>query len=461
MASLTHALLDFGCRIVGYDKLENRQTDLLKKRGVRLFHSFEEFRKVSDLFLPEGIIYSSAIKTSPFLDWAIRNQIPIIHRAKALHELFSRKITISVAGSHGKTTTTAMISQILFEANLDPCVMIGGESPIFHYRGGRWGEGKYAVYESDESDGTFLHHCADYRILTNVDEDHLDYYRTRENVWQAFRSYVFPEKNPFLGKAKISEKSIAVIYSDDPVVKEILQFETDKKRLIAVGSNLDPRDYYRTYSLEIRQSSSRLFSSDGFQLEFTIPFEGDHYRINASLAIALARELGLPSERIRESLCSYQGVSRRMEIVFRSHAITLIDDYGHHPTEIRAVISAISASRKNGTYRRTIVIFQPHRYTRTQNLYKEFAFSLRGADVLYLLPIYSAGEEEIRGVGSEVICEELRRLGEEPVLLSGIKEKDCKTIQTELREGDVVLTLGAGNVREWGIRLKEILTGQM
>lgn len=448
MSSLAHILLDYGAEVIGYDRGNSSQISLLESRGVVVFHKPEDLLNSDLRSKIQTTIHSSAIKTSPLLDWSIGQGIPILHRSKAMHEIFSEKISISVAGSHGKTSTTGMIAQILESTGSKPSIMIGGETELLGDRGGVWRQGQFGVYESDESDGTFLNHHANYKILTNVDDDHLDFYKTRERLLDAFLRYLNEESG-----------SKNIIYMDDPGIQEILPRITNGKNTIVVTENRKIREceFGKIYQLKIGTSES-LLVSENFEYSFRIPFLGDHYRKNASLAIAMGLELNLPVDSILESIATYKGVKRRMEILYQDRGILILDDYGHHPTEVTAVLKAIQSAKDKGIVNRTLVIFQPHRFTRTKQFYQEFAESLLPVDEIFLLPIYSAGEDPIPGIESELIQEELKMKSKNSHLLNQSLEEDASWIYSQLKEGDLIVTLGAGNVRDWGKALVSILS---
>ncbi|MCC5816251.1 MAG: UDP-N-acetylmuramate--L-alanine ligase [Leptospira sp.] len=450
MSSLAHILLDAGMSVIGYDKSQSQQLSLLRSRGVTIYSSPEEFLANQNSISIDFTVHSSAIKSSPLLDWSKKNNIQIQHRSKTMHDFFSKKRSISIAGSHGKTTTTGMVSQMLMDAGKDPAIMIGGESSILADRGGRWGQGDWGVYESDESDGTFLNHKADYRLLINIDDDHLDFYKTKEKLMEAFLNYI-----------SVDDQSTMILFADDPGVKECLNILNKgksfiKKNIIAIGNVPNPKDFKKVYSFSLNGQYGILNDANS-DIKFTVPFLGDHYRINASLAIALGMELGIDLESILNSIASYKGVKRRMEILFHSGNKTIIDDYGHHPTEVLAVLKGIQAEKLSDPNKETIVIFQPHRYTRTKNLYKEFASSLKAVDRILLLPIYAAGEEPMEGINTQLIVNELKRLGKDSILLSGNIQEDLANLLSKLPPSYTLVTLGAGNVREWGLDLAESL----
>ncbi|MCW7462665.1 UDP-N-acetylmuramate--L-alanine ligase [Leptospira limi] len=457
MSSLAHMALDLEIPVIGYDQKNSDSTDYLKERGVVLYHSIEEI----PLNGIRMVVYSSAIndKHKEVFNRIKEQNIPLKHRSEFMHLLVSNQKSISVAGSHGKTSTTTMVSQILTEMGLNPTIMIGGDTSLLQKRGGKIGTGKYAVYESDESDGTFLKHKANFRLLTNIDNDHLDYYHTREKLEQAFLTYM-----------GFDVPGEVVLFASDPGITSVLK--SNFKRIVF------DKEFHLSLLLTKEQTSEEWFqyfvsnypsqitvieyeiSSDclyfGFENEkysLTLPYPGIHYLTNGLVALTCALKLGITPLKSIEILSRYIGVKRRQEILGFWNGVTVIDDYGHHPTEIRMVIQSLK--EKNKANGKLHVVFQPHRYTRTKLLLNDLAESLMGADFLYLLPIYSAGETPIEGISSMSFLPFLDKT--KTVLLPGFIGEDLMEIQSKLNKGDLLLCLGAGNVRDWGIQL---LNGQ-
>jgi UDP-N-acetylmuramate--alanine ligase len=463
MSSLAHILADTGIEILGYDKQSNSQVQFLRERGVLVFQNWEEIQNVN-LSKISSIIVSSAIKSHPVLDWANSYKIPVYHRSAALHEIVKKKYSISVAGSHGKTTTTAMVAHILRDLETHPSYMIGAELPHLGVSGGKWDpQGEWFVYESDESDGTFLNHKADIRVITNIDRDHLDHFGTMEKLFEAFRSYLDNSVSRY--GSLLPPK--AFLYIGDPGVREMLsgirEF-SDYIDLVLLGNQEDlrllPKRFLSKEFIEIKSNqgtsitntwklmdSQREKNSD---LNWEVPFFGEHYRTNASLAISVVLSMGMDPNLIRESIKRYPGVKRRMEFLGESQGVRVFDDYGHHPTEVTAVLKALSEGSQNSESKQTYVIFQPHRYSRTADLYKEFAVALEKADNLFLLPIYSAGETPIPGVDVNLIGGILESKGKSPHYLTGRVSEDIDILKSKIQGKSTLLCLGAGSVRSWG-----------
>ncbi|EQA44149.1 UDP-N-acetylmuramate--L-alanine ligase [Leptospira broomii serovar Hurstbridge str. 5399] len=445
MSSLAHILLDIGLPVVGYDGKKSPTTQKLEEKGAKIYSKSDE---IPDEF--DAAIYSSAIRLDEHPIAKILNGrgVPFFHRSKVLHDCFSSQIGIAVAGSHGKTTTTAMTGFLLDSVGLKPSIMVGGEVAFLDGKGGRFGQGKFAVFESDESDGTFLNHDAPIRILTNIDEDHLDYYKSRRNLLDAFAKFVDKTKRRI------------ILNLDDPGIQECISLVRSRKTIFGfseIGSENWNKEGNASsiegkFGLEVdsvisyKIEKGRLtFYYNGKEISFGSKFPGTHYLRNSLAAVMAGIEAGISAEEAARSISAYSGVKRRLEYLGSRAGIDVYDDYGHHPTEVKAVLSSMAEmSDEKG---RTVVLFQPHRFTRTQNLYKEFAESLEFGEIVYLLPIYSAGENPIPGVSSELIVDAMKH---KPILLSDDVKEGCAVLRNFLRSGDKLVTLGAGNVRDWG-----------
>jgi UDP-N-acetylmuramate--alanine ligase len=429
MSSLCHILIEYGITVIGQDKNKGKNLDLLERKGLVTIEDTKSKPKF------DFAIYSSAIdiQNNIYYLYCLDNNIPLFHRSNVLHSIFSEKKSISVAGSHGKTSTTAMISQILFESNLDPSIMIGGETSLLNGSGGRYGSGYWGIYESDESDGTFLNHHADLKVLTNIDNDHMDFYKEDHLLKSAFEKYLFENQN---------SKVIACL--DDPGINNLIQINLEKisnENFIFYSDQPNhnlPSIPYKIVSHEL------YFTYNQKQYTISLPIYGNHFLKNALAAVLTANEIGLDPTKSINILKNFCGVKRRMELKGTLGNIQFYDDYGHHPTEIDVVSKALKNIKEKS---RSIVLFQPHRFTRTKNHYKEFGESLSKCDFVFLLPIYSAGESPIDGVNSELIQSHITSPVE---MLSGNIEEDCKKLIKFLKNDDIFLTLGAGNVYEWG-----------
>lgn len=437
MSSLAHILLDLKIEVKGYDKSSSDTVRKLEMRGAKISHEPENI----DLNEIDYIVYSSAVKDNhPLFKKALEEHKTLVHRSELLHELFSKKFSIAVAGSHGKTTTTAMTGQILLESGERPSIMLGGEVGILNDRGGKWDNGKWGVYESDESDGTFLNHKADIKIVTNIDNDHLDHYKTVENLHEAFARFIHNKKT-----------STTIAYLGDSGVESAIDLLDDQKNIIGYVETsrvLSLSEKFPELKIEPFEifDNELSFYRNGFLRKIKLPFTGDHYLKNAFAAFLATEITGVEPDKILESLEQYNGVKRRLEHLGTVNNIHVYDDYGHHPTEILAVIQSIKRMRPVGS--KCCILFQPHRYTRTRDHYLDFAKALDDSDILFLLPIYSAGEIPIEGIATELIYDNLTNK-DRTILLTGDIERDVPIIKKYILSGDYLVSLGAGNVREW------------
>lgn len=437
MSSLAHLLLDLKIEVKGYDKSISDTVRRIEMRGASITHEPENV----SLDKIDYVVYSSAVKENhPIFQKAIQEHKTLVHRSELLHELFSKKFSIAVAGSHGKTTTTAMTGQILLEAGERPSIMLGGEVGFLNDRGGKWDNGKWGVYESDESDGTFLNHKADVKIVTNIDNDHLDFYKTTEALFEAFAKFIHNKRS-----------STAIVYIGDKGVEESIDLLEDQKNIIgyveaskaAYISGKFPDLHIEPFEIFDNELS---FFRHGDIKKIRIPYAGDHYLKNAFASLLAAEVTGIDIDTSIDILSRYTGVKRRLELLGNLNNIHVFDDYGHHPTEILAVIQSIKRMRPVGA--KCCILFQPHRYTRTRDHFKDFAKALDESDLLFLLPIYSAGEAPIEGISTELIYDHLENK-ERTILLTGDITRDISILKKYTMSGDYLVSLGAGNVRSW------------
>jgi UDP-N-acetylmuramate--alanine ligase len=434
MSGIAEILLNLGYEITGSDAKLTPITERLQTLGARIY----EGHQASNVDGAKALVVTSAVKAdNPELLEARRLGIPIIPRGELLAELMRLKYGIAVAGSHGKTTTTSMAATILSHAGLDPTVVVGGRVGTMGGSNARLGKTNFLVVESDESDGSFLKLSPILAIVTNIDREHLDHYKDIEEIRAAFIEFV--NKVPFYGAA--------IVCLDDDNVQQILP--SLKRRIITYGTGAQAM-------LVISQSACGHLSSTftlrmrGQDLgEFHLGVPGAHNVLNATAAVAIGLELEIPVDVIREGLAKFAGVDRRFQQRGSEKGITVIDDYGHHPTEIRATLAAARDCR----YNRIHAIFQPHRYTRTMHLMDDFARSFHAADHVYLLDIYAASEKPIEGVTAEALAEKMRGYGHQSVEYVGAVENAAKVVAANAAEGDAVLTLGAGNVWQAGDHL--------
>jgi UDP-N-acetylmuramate--alanine ligase len=433
MSSLAHILLDYGWEVYGQDKNFSPALSLLESRGLKVIEKPDFLEQETFDFA----IYSSAINKTqnPYYLFFSYKRIPLIHRSELMHQLFSLKKSIAVAGSHGKTTTTAMIATILLKAGYEPAIMVGGEFSDLDGKGGYFGKGDWGVYESDESDGTFLSHKADIQVITNIDNDHLDFYKTEDNLFSAFQKFL-----------ELKSDSKRIVSLDDIGVKKLLNKINETEHFISFSE--DPHSKIKNHIQFKILGRTLFFQYNQKEYQFKSPFAGRHYLLNSLSAILAANQTGVEIDKCIEYIQTYRGVGRRLEYLGERDGIKVYDDYGHHPTELEAVLNSLK-EMKEFPHTRIVVLFQPHRYTRTRDHYLEFARVLSQADLCYILPIYSAGEDPIIGIDSNLIISSMKDLNDFQ-LLSGEPAKDIALILPRLQKGDLLLTIGAGNVRDWG-----------
>ncbi|MBI3091144.1 MAG: UDP-N-acetylmuramate--L-alanine ligase [Candidatus Tectomicrobia bacterium] len=434
MSGIAEVLLTLGFRVSGSDLQESPSLRRLERLGARcrVGHQAENLGDC------EVVVYSSAVPLdNPELAAARQLHLPVIRRAEMLAELMRLKYSVAVAGTHGKTTTTSLISTVLAHAGLDPTAIIGGRLNSLQTNS-KLGEGEYLVAEADESDGSFLKLFPTCAVVTNIDADHLDYYRDLEQIKQAFLEFI--NKVPFYG--------FAVLCFDHKVIQSLLpQVE---RRCITYG--LNPQADYSAHDLLFSGARSRFVAYRGAaklgEVEVALP--GAHNVCNALATLAVALELDVPFAVVQQALRDFGGIQRRFEIKGVRRDIMVVDDYGHHPREIEATLTAAKGGWEQ---KRLVVAFQPHRYSRTQALFAEFCTAFYQADVLLLTDIYSAGEAPIAGVSGARLAEGLREHGHRNVTYLASREEVLATLQEIVRPGDLVLTLGAGNIYSVGNEL--------
>ncbi|HET9830465.1 MAG TPA: UDP-N-acetylmuramate--L-alanine ligase [Vicinamibacterales bacterium] len=421
MSGIAELLANLGYAVSGSDEKLSPVTARLATLGIRILQGHEE----ANVGEADVVVVSSAVRpTNPEVREAARRQIPVIPRAEMLAELMRLRFSVAVAGSHGKTTTTSMIALVLERAGLDPTAVIGGRLSAFGSNA-RLGRGELMVAEADESDRSFLKLFPTIAVMTNIDHEHLENYGGFDDLQQAFVD--FANKVPFYGAV------IACV--DDPNLASILPRVT--RRVTTYG--LDHDADVSASAVELAPFSAKATVKGLGDLSLNVP--GRHNLQNALAAVAVGIELGLSFDRIARGLEEFRGAERRFEIKGEPNGILVVDDYGHHPTEIAAVIAAARTLR-----RRIVVAFQPHRYTRTAALMADFGPSLAGADDVVLTDIYSAGEDAIPGVTIDALADHVRRSVGAPVRIARDLGDVVETVVGIARPGDVVLTLGAGSI---------------
>jgi UDP-N-acetylmuramate--alanine ligase len=437
MSGIAEVLLNLGYEVQGSDIRANPVTERLEKLGARVMIGHRE----ENIGEADVVVTSSAVnQENPEVATALARRIPVVPRAEMLGELMRFRYAIAVAGTHGKTTTTSLTSSLLAEGGEDPTFVIGGRLKSAGTNA-RLGAGRYLVAEADESDASFLHLNPMIAIVTNIDNDHLG---THDGDFERLKaSFVaFLHNLPFYG--------LAVLCVDDPHVRSILT----KVNRPVVGYGFSEGADLRAENLRregLRTHFDVVRRSDGLRLPVTVNLPGLHNVLNSLAAIAVALEIGIGHEAIQRSLASFQGIDRRLTHVAdvklfeqgASDAVTIIDDYGHHPTEIAATLDAV---RQGYPGRRVVLAFQPHRYSRTRDLLDDFATVLSGGDALLVTEVYAAGEAPIAAADGRAICRAIRTRGKvEPVFVEKVEELHL-ALRDVLRPGDVLLTAGAGSI---------------
>ena len=439
MSGIAEVLLNLGYKVSGSDMHLTETTERLQKLGATIFQGHSE----SHIIDADVVVTSSAVKpTNPEVTEARAKAIPVIPRAEMLAELMRLKYGIAVAGAHGKTTATSLIGMILDRGGIRPTVVIGGKLNTINTNT-ILGTGDFMVVEADESDGSFLKLSPTIAVITNVDPEHLDYYQNVAEIKRTFTT--FANKIPFYG--------LIILCLDNEHVQDLIP-------------HLEKR--YLTYGLTPQADlQAREITVNGLSMIFTVFYHNEklgvvelkmpglHNVHNALAAIATALELNLDFSIIQEALKNFEGVHRRFQLKGEYNNITLIDDYGHHPTEIRATLR----TAKTIWERRLVVIFQPHRYTRTRDLFKDFLTAFNQADILVLTDIYPAGEDPLPGVKAEILFQGIKKHGHKQVHYYPHKEDMVDHILKLLNPGDVVITLGAGDIWKVGEELQHKLKG--
>ena len=442
MSGIAEVLLNHGYTVQGSDLKASKITDRLATMGARVFIG----QTAENLAGAEVVVISSAIKRgNPELDTARARGLPVVRRAEMLAELMRLKSNVAVAGTHGKTTTTTLVATLLDAGGLDPTVVNGG---IIHAYGSnaRMGQGEWMVVEADESDGTFNRLPATIAMVTNIDPEHMEHWGTVENLHQGFLDFV--ENIPFYG--------LAVCCTDDPDVQALVDKVNDR-RVVTFGfnENADVRAVNLTYRGGVAHFDI-LLASEGKRIKgCTLPMPGNHNVSNALGAVAVARHLGMKKTQIRAALAEFKGVNRRFTKVGEVNGITVIDDYGHHPVEIAAVLKAARQACDG----RVIAVHQPHRFSRLSNLFDDFCKCFDDADVVGIAEVYAAGEDPIPGASRDDLLAGLARAGH-PMARPVATEDDLTAlVREQARPGDMVVCLGAGTISAWANALPERLRG--
>jgi UDP-N-acetylmuramate--alanine ligase len=441
MSGIADILLTMGYAVSGSDLHASETTRSLAARGAQVFAGHDAAHVAPDV---DAVVISSAVNFSnPEVLRARQLNIPVIPRAEMLAELMRLKFGIAVAGSHGKTTTTSLIGAILARAGLDPTLVIGGKVRALQSNA-RLGQGELLVAEADESDGSFLLLSPAIAVVTNIDPEHLDHYGDLEREKAAFAEFI--NRVPFYGRA--------VLCLDSVNLRALLP--QVRKRVVTYGLSADAE--WMATDLAVRGMETHFCAHrSGVRLgEVTVRMPGRHHAANALAALAVAAELEVPFAAARDALAEFGGVHRRFEVCGESAGILVVSDYGHHPAEIRATIAAA----REGFDRRLVVVFQPHRFTRTRDLFDDFQSAFDEADTVLLTEIYGAGEAPIPGVTAEALVRAMRRRGHVDLHYEPVVTAVVAAVQRIVQPGDLVLVLGAGNVHDVGAQLVAALGGQ-
>ena len=447
MSGIAEVMHNLGYTVQGSDVAEGYVIEGLRKRGIKVMIG----HKAENLGDAAVVVTSTAIKRgNPEVELALETRVPVVRRAEMLAELMRLKSTVAVAGTHGKTTTTSMVAALLDAGGVDPTVINGG---IINSYGSnaRLGASDWMVVEADESDGSFLRLDGTYAIVTNIDPEHLDHYGSFDKVKDAFVDFI--ENVPFYGAA--------ILCLDHPEVQAILPRVRDRRVVTygfstqadVRGVNVTPIPGGNRFEAIIRHRDGTVRSIEGIEM----PMPGRHNVSNALAAIAVALEMGVPDKTIETGFARFGGVKRRFtnvgEVTLPEGPVTIIDDYGHHPVEIRAVLAAAREGARN----RVIAVVQPHRYTRLRDLMEEFQQAFNDADIVYVAPVYAAGENAIDGIDATTLVQGLKRRGHRSAAEIAGPDALAETLAEVVQAGDMVICLGAGDITKWAAGLADAI----
>ncbi len=431
MSGIAELLLNLNYKVSGSDMKMTEITKRLQSLGATIFegHSGKQIRGA------DVVVISSAIELeNPEVMAAQKKKIPVIPRAEMLAELMRLKYSIAIAGAHGKTSTTSLVASVLAEGGFDPTVVIGGKLKGIGTNA-VLGKGDFIVAEADESDGSFLRFSPTIAVVTNIDREHLDYYKDLDEIKTVFLNFI--DRIPFYG--------LAVLCLDNEPVQNLIP--KIRNRFTTYGMSIQADFQARHVVFDGPKSRFFVYHRGNKLGDIALNLPGIHNVNNAMASIAVGVELGVSFTTIKSALETVEGVQRRLEIKGDVQGITVMDDYGHHPTEIKSTLSAL---RESWPDRRIVVVFQPHRYTRTQALFDDFTRSFYQSDALLVLPIYAASEEKIKGVTGHALYEGIKAHGHKKVAYFKDKQEAVFYLKESLREGDILLTLGAGDVWKVG-----------
>ena len=444
MSGIAEVLINLGYEVQGSDASENANVKRLREKGAKVFigHSADHLGQA------EVVVVSTAIRRdNPELAGARERRIPVVRRAEMLAELMRLRQCVAVAGTHGKTTTTSMVATLLDAGGFDPTVVNGGIINAYGTNA-RVGEGEWMVVEADESDGTFLKLPADVAVVTNIDPEHLDHFKTFDAIKEAFRTLI--ENLPFYG--------FAVMCLDHPTVQELVG-KIEDRRVITYGEN--PQADVRLLDVDLAGGEckfnvlirDRKTASATYLEGLVLPMPGHHNALNATAAIAVAYELGMSGDAIRTALSQFGGVKRRFTRTGEWNGAQIFDDYGHHPVEIAAVLRAARASTKG----QVIAVVQPHRYSRLQTLFEPFSSCFNDADAVLVADVYAAGEKPIEGFDRDSLVAAIKAHGHRRALALNGPEDVPAIVREIAKPGDYIVFLGAGNITQWAYALPDQL----
>jgi UDP-N-acetylmuramate--alanine ligase len=432
MSGIAELLLNLGYEVSGSDIKKSKVIERLVGMGGNITIGHER-EHVGD---SDVVVYSSAVSLeNPEVLEAKERTIPVIPRAEMLAELMRLKYGVAIAGAHGKTTTTSMIASILMAGSLDPTVIIGGRLDIWGGGNAKLGQGDILVAESDESDGSFTVLSPTIAVVTNIDREHLDHYGDIDGIRDAFTDFI--NKIPFYG--------LAILCLDNEEIQTIIPRLKKRHQTYGMNSQADLRA--REITKDGLETSFEVVEQDQSLGRILVGMPGTHNALNALAAIAVARELDVPMECIHKGLRDLGGVERRFQVKGELQNVLVLDDYGHHPTEILATLETV---RDCWPDRRVIVVFQPHRYSRTRSLFDRFVLSFNDADVLLVAPVYGAGEQPMDGANAEDLCKGIREHGHKEVFFGKDQKDILKSLSDMAQAGDIILTLGAGDIYRVG-----------
>jgi len=440
MSGIAEVLFNLGYKVTGSDVKASDTTGRLERLGITIFIS----HKPENINGSDVVVYSSAVKKdNPEVVFAKEKLIPVIPRAEMLAELMRMKYGIAIAGTHGKTTTTSMIATILGAQGMDPTVVIGGKLNSIGSNA-RLGKGEFLVAEADESDGSFLKLSPTIAVVTNIDREHMDHYKDMDEVKATYLTFI--NKIPFYG--------CAILCLDHPNIQGLIPRIT--RRHITYGLTAQADFSARDIETTEMKTSFDVWRRGNSMGRVMVNVPGEHNVYNALAAIAVAMELDIGFEQAKDSIANFSGVERRFHIKGVANGITIVDDYGHHPVEIKATLKAA----KDGWKQRVVAVFQPHRYSRTQDLFQEFLSAFNDADMLVLTDIYAAGEEKIPGISSEILYNSIKTYGHRDVVYIPDKKDIPDYLNKIAKPGDMVITLGAGDIWQVGEEIIQKMSGK-